>query len=146
MKVRRRWPAALCRTVRWTGIAAASLLLGCVQSRDESRWTKPPSLVMTHDAAGAHSSMGHSMPDPSAARVPNAGPVAPTVVAKVTAPGPAPPGMVWISPGRFSMGSDYAPFADARPIHTVEVSGFWTIAPTETNGRPWLRASSSSGS
>ena len=40
-------------------------------------------------------------------------------------PGPAPEGMVWIPAGRFSMGSDYAPFTDARPIHPVELDGFW---------------------
>lgn len=41
-------------------------------------------------------------------------------------PEPHPPGMVWIPPGRFRMGSD-APSArpDERPAHVVRVSGFF---------------------
>ena len=33
-----------------------------------------------------------------------------------------------------------------EPIDTIDVSGCWTIAATDTSGRPWSRASSSSGS
>lgn len=75
------------------------------------------------------------MPEPSQARVPNAGRVVPTSVAKTPAPGPAPTGMVWIPGGAFSMGSDYAPFTDARPIHTVSVSGFWMDRTLVTNAQ-----------
>lgn len=62
-----------------------------------------------------------------------AGRVEPTVVRRGPAPGAAPKGMVWIPPGRFAMGSAYGPFDDARPIHTVEVSGFWMDATPVTN-------------
>ena len=48
-------------------------------------------------------------------------------------PGPAPEGMAWIPPGRFSMGSDYGPFGDARPIHAVELDGFWMDRTPVTN-------------
>ena len=62
-------------------------------------------------------------------------------------PGPsgaAPPGMVWIPGGEFSMGcSDprtipYGgrdPMPDARPIHRVKVDGFWMDATEVTNAR-----------
>ena len=33
-----------------------------------------------------------------------------------------------------------------EPIETIEVSGSWTIAATDTSGNPWLRASRTSGS
>jgi formylglycine-generating enzyme required for sulfatase activity len=41
--------------------------------------------------------------------------------------------MAWIPPGRFSMGSDYGPFGDARPIHAVELDGFWMDRTPVTN-------------
>ncbi|HLK58253.1 MAG TPA: formylglycine-generating enzyme family protein [Chthonomonadaceae bacterium] len=63
------------------------------------------------------------------------GTVEPTVVSAVPAPGRAPEGMVWIPPGRFSMGSEYAAFTDARPIHTVELDGFWMDATPVTNAQ-----------
>lgn len=58
-----------------------------------------------------------------------------TVVARVPPPGPAPEGMVWIPPGKFSMGSSYPVFEDARPIHTVEVDGFWMDVTPVTNAQ-----------
>jgi formylglycine-generating enzyme required for sulfatase activity len=51
-------------------------------------------------------------------------------------PGPAPEGMVWISGGEFSMGSDAACESlcglpgvtrDALPVHRVYVDGFWIL-------------------
>ena len=71
-------------------------------------------------------------PDP-ARRVEGAGETVPTVVRDVPSPGPVPDGMAWIPPGRFSMGSDYAPFGDARPIHAVELDGFWMDKTPVTN-------------
>jgi sulfatase modifying factor 1 len=73
------------------------------------------------------------LPDPEKAVVKDAGTIAPTIVEKVPPPGKAPEGMVWIPPGRFSMGSSYTPFEDARPIHTVELDGFWMDATPVTN-------------
>ena len=55
---------------------------------------------------------------------------------------PAPPGMVWIPGGEFSMGavmngsgSSEMPMAsnDAEPIHPVLVDGFWMDKTTVTN-------------
>lgn len=55
--------------------------------------------------------------------------------------GEAPPGMVWISGGEFSMGSAdptvgghcHEPMNDARPIHRVRVQGFFMDATEVTN-------------
>ncbi|MEJ5277190.1 MAG: SUMF1/EgtB/PvdO family nonheme iron enzyme, partial [Thermogemmata sp.] len=49
--------------------------------------------------------------------------------------GPAPPGMVWIPGGKFLMGTDdpHPFFADAHPIHEVEVRGFWMDETEVTN-------------
>jgi formylglycine-generating enzyme len=58
--------------------------------------------------------------------------------------GPAPPGMVWIPGGEFSMGSDAAGDSlcvlpgltrDAQPIHRVRVDGFWMDATEVTNAQ-----------
>jgi len=46
-----------------------------------------------------------------------------------------PPGMVWIRGGTFDMGSDHAEFPDAKPIHRVEVDGFWIDATEVTNSQ-----------
>ena len=81
----------------------------------------------------AGSMTGHKMPPPESASVADAGRIEPTVVEKAPPPGPAPRAMVWIPTGRFSMGSAYEPFADARPIHTVELDGFWMDAAPITN-------------
>ena len=67
---------------------------------------------------------------------------APTVPHTAPAPSPAPPGMVWIPGGEFSMGSEAAADAlcdhpgitrDAQPIHRVAVDGFWMDATEVTN-------------
>jgi len=59
-------------------------------------------------------------------------------------PGPAPEGMVWIPGGEFSMGSDDPTTAlcggqdampDARPIHRVQVDGFWMDKTEITNAQ-----------
>jgi formylglycine-generating enzyme len=43
----------------------------------------------------------------------------------------APAGMVWIPGGRFWMGTDH--MEDARPVHRVEVKGFWIDQTDVTN-------------
>lgn len=73
------------------------------------------------------------LPDPATADVPDAGKIEPTEVGDAEPPGPAPKGMIWIPPGKFSMGSAYEPFGDARPIHTVELDGFWLDETPVTN-------------
>ncbi len=52
------------------------------------------------------------------------------------APGDAPPGMVWISGGRFLMGSE-GPHAlpNERPVHPVEVDGFFMDRDVVTNAQ-----------
>lgn len=47
-------------------------------------------------------------------------------------PRPAPPGMVWISNGKFLMGSRDGK-EDEKPIHEVELSGFWMDTTEVTN-------------
>src|SRR5205807_1805017 len=53
---------------------------------------------------------------------------------RIAAASSPPRGMVWIPPGRFRMGSQHEAFTDARPIHTVELDGFWMDATPVTNG------------
>jgi formylglycine-generating enzyme len=65
-----------------------------------------------------------------------------TIPAQTTASGPAPPGMVWIPGGEFSMGAadprsvehgGHEAMSDARPIHRVFVDPFWMDATEVTN-------------
>jgi len=44
-----------------------------------------------------------------------------------------PPGMIWIPSGSFRMGSDYPALPDAKPIHQVDLDGFWLDAALVTN-------------
>jgi formylglycine-generating enzyme required for sulfatase activity len=47
-----------------------------------------------------------------------------------------PPGMVWISGGEFTMGTDSEPaWPDERPAHRVRVNGFWMDETDVTNGQ-----------
>lgn len=53
-----------------------------------------------------------------------------------TAPAEAPPGMVWIPGGEFSMGStDPLARPDESPIHRVRVDGFWMDITEVTNAQ-----------
>jgi sulfatase modifying factor 1 len=59
-----------------------------------------------------------------------------TPAAKVnatSAPGAAPPGMVWIPGGTFWMGCENCGMPDALPVHLVEVDGFWMDRAPVTN-------------
>ena len=53
----------------------------------------------------------------------------------IEAPGPAPPGMVWIPGGTFRMGNSdpAANQQDEAPVHTVALDGFWMDATEVTN-------------
>src|SRR5688500_4237322 len=53
--------------------------------------------------------------------------------APTTPPGPAPAGMVWVPGGAFWMGD--GEFKDARPVHRVEVDGFWMDKTEVTNAQ-----------
>jgi formylglycine-generating enzyme len=108
-------------------VAATGSLLAF--RRPAPQHPSPPSQAVADGAACC----GQRMPDPEAACVADAGPVEPTTVRDADAPGPAPEGMVWVPAGRFSMGSTYSPFADARPIHPVELDGFWMDRTPVTN-------------
>ena len=44
-----------------------------------------------------------------------------------------PPGMVWIPPGEFWMGSEHAMFENEWPAHRVKLDGFWMDAHEVTN-------------
>ena len=66
----------------------------------------------------------------------------PTIENKAPAPAPAPEGMVWISGGEFSMGSDATDESlchqpgvtrDSQPVHRVYVDGFWMDKTEVTN-------------
>lgn len=66
----------------------------------------------------------------------------PTLVPSRQAPGPRPPGMVWIPGGEFSMGlsepsheacAGRGRMDDARPVHRVRVDGFWIDETEVTN-------------
>jgi formylglycine-generating enzyme len=71
-------------------------------------------------------------PPPFAQSTPPTSEYAPTVANRGPEPGPAPPGMVWIPGGEFSMGGDEM-LPDARPIHRVYVDGFWMDRTEVTN-------------
>jgi sulfatase modifying factor 1 len=68
-----------------------------------------------------------------------------TVENEASPPGPAPPGMVWISGGEFSMGAQdprdprdlvaMQAIADSQPVHRVFVDGFWMDATEVTNAQ-----------
>ncbi len=83
-----------------------------------------------------HSSSPKSTPAPIASLSTTA------TLANTNRPGPAPPGMVWIPGGEFSMGTEDPTdmvcggpdsMPDARPIHRVYVDGFWMDATEVTN-------------
>jgi len=69
-----------------------------------------------------------------------------TIENKAAAPGPAPEGMVWVPGGEFSMGSEnpaacacegggHDPMNDARPIHRVQVDGYFIDKTEVTNAQ-----------
>jgi formylglycine-generating enzyme len=82
--------------------------------------------------------------EPTAAAIPTVSLFAPTVPSKVLPASKAPPGMIWIPGGEFSMGAQDPPdmehdhvgmqaTEDSRPIHRVYVDGFWMDQTDVTN-------------
>jgi formylglycine-generating enzyme required for sulfatase activity len=52
------------------------------------------------------------------------------------APGPTPPGMVWVPGGEFTMGTDaHDAWPEEKPAHRVRVDGFWVDATEVTNAQ-----------
>ena len=121
--------AAPGRTIaRWKWVAVALAVAGVAALIFNA--TRPKPAEPTGELSGA-----------SGAAV---GAFQPTVENKTPPPGPAPDGMVWIPGGEFSMGSEDprasicgGPDAmpDARPIHRVQVDGFWMDKTEVTNGQ-----------
>ncbi len=148
----RRAASSLAATVAATVVAWAAL--GVDAPPGESAPSAPPSA--RQDAAAPAPSTARAAASPSAppsarqdaaAPAPStaraaASPFAPTIVNAAPAPAAAPPGMVWIPGGEFSMGSDAAcdslcslpgTTRDALPVHRVFVDGFWMDATEVTN-------------
>ncbi|HKM55583.1 MAG TPA: SUMF1/EgtB/PvdO family nonheme iron enzyme, partial [Isosphaeraceae bacterium] len=123
----------LCGTLALLGYTG---LFGGGSPRDSGQSRSAASLLAggENDPAACCSPNGNGrMPDPETAVAEDAGPVEETVLSRDPPPGPAPEGMVWVPGGTFSMGSTYTPFGDARPIHTVELDGFWMDKTLVTN-------------
>ena len=90
-----------------------------------------------------------TLPQPEATPLVIATPAIPnkfvaTVENTTAPPGPAPPGMVWIPGGDFSMGSTESSEGlcavpgvtrDALPVHRVQVAGFWMDTTEVTNAQ-----------
>ncbi len=126
-----RWPRLLALAILAGGclLAAAGYLLQGRPIPSEPSHSRSPG-----GCSGCGSDLvDWRLPDPANAIVEDAGPIEVTEVSGEPAPGHAPEGMVWIPRGKFSMGSAYEPFADARPIHVVELDGFWMDRTTVTN-------------
>jgi formylglycine-generating enzyme len=95
-------------------------------------------------AWSAHKTPETPMRQPAiAAAEPSEPTFAPTFENKMPAPETAPPGMVWIPGGEFSMGAQKSPdmnevgmqaTRDSRPIHRVYVHGFFMDKSDVTNG------------
>ena len=118
-----------------------SLATGASPARARGRRTAV--LIVMGSMAGAALDCAREQPG----AVPEAASArAPTIASEAPPPGSAPPGMVWIPGGEFSMGSEDPtrdpicggndPMPDTRPIHRVSVDGFW-MDRTEVTNRQW---------
>src|SRR6185436_8709836 len=98
-------------------VSAAAIALavgGCKGATQESTAVDSHA---AHDKTSPPSAAGRRTPVPGTA----------------PAPGPAPPGMVWIPGGEFWMGCDDCGMPDALPVHLVSVAGFWMDTTPVTN-------------
>ncbi len=85
--------------------------------------------------APAHSGRHGTPQSSSVNQQPEAVAAAATGVNKTPPPGPAPPGMVWIPGGTFSMGCEDCDMPDTLPAHPVAVDGFWMDETPVTNAQ-----------
>jgi formylglycine-generating enzyme len=120
-------PSRAARGGRW--LLALGVLGGAVLAAVIVRAFWP------REEAPLHHHASESSPAPSAT-------FAATIANGAPAPGPAPPGMVWIPGGEFSMGSHVESESlcaipgvtrDALPVHRVRVDAFWMDATEVTN-------------
>ena len=116
--------------MKWGSLVCLVLVVGCGSEVPKTTIVMAPGVLPCCVAAKPGEPR---LPDPASAHAAGAGKIVPTVVIHEPPPHPAPEGMVWIPPGEFSMGSDYVPFADAQPIHAVQLDGFFMDAKPVTN-------------
>jgi len=100
--------------------------------------------IVALSAACTEKRSGPAQETPVTAATPRPAAFEPTVPNAGAPRGPAPPGMVWIPGGTFSMGAadpraepegGHEGMADARPVHRVYVDGFWMDRTEVTNAQ-----------
>ncbi len=128
----------------WWSVGAALLVLIGVLFWTEPSINSTSQAPPQPDAGSATTKTTSSPPESSNSDDDSVGNFEPTIVNDSPPPSPAPPGMVWIPGGEFSMGCldprggicggpDAMP--DARPIHRVYVDGFWMDETEVTNAQ-----------
>src|SRR5690606_2976399 len=116
--------ASLMRA-RYTGWTCVGLLMAATVAAGSCSRGGDPSAV---EVSGSETTRPDAKVPADASRDDASRPAAP--------PGPPPrPDMVWVPGGTFRMGSDVPMVADARPVHEVEVDGFWMDATEVTNAQ-----------
>lgn len=113
------------------------LFQNCTQQQSEK-----PNALAESKISGAVSCAGLSEADSIKFMAGGGADFQPTKVSAAAAASPAPEGMVWIPGGEFSMGGvnpvglpdgGYHGMEDARPVHRVQVKGFWMDVTEVTN-------------
>jgi len=128
----------------WWSVGAALLVLIGVLFWTEPSINSTSQAPPQPDAGSATKKTTSSPPESSNSDDESSDIFEPTIVNASPPPSPAPPGMVWIPGGEFSMGCldpresicggpDAMP--DARPIHRVYVDGFWMDETEVTNAQ-----------
>ncbi|HRI60470.1 MAG TPA: formylglycine-generating enzyme family protein, partial [Saprospiraceae bacterium] len=124
-------------------LPAVMLLLAAVSFQNCTRQSSDkPNAFAESKISGAVSCAGLSETDSIMFMAGGGADFLPTKTGAAAAPGPAPEGMVWIPGGEFSMGGvnpmgmpdgGYLGMEDARPVHRVQVQGFWMDVAEVTN-------------
>ena len=120
-------------------LVAAALCLAAVGSLYAISTSRPKAAANTVEAStacdtknpSAHNHAAHTSNPISEGD--SLGVIEAPVIDTVSAPVPAPEGMVWIPGGEFSMGSEASEMRDARPFHRVRIDGFWMDQTEVTN-------------